>query len=176
MADVLSQSQIDALLKSMQGGGGGGEEPQEAKQEEKAASVKQEKETIKYSKYDFYSPRKFTKDKLKILTSVFENYARIITSRVNGVFRVMTDITVMEVQERRYYVNWALRREPSIWAAMCCAWVLNQTAKVTGSESRCRLNSRAWRRRLWKSRIRLWFPPALTNAILPKEIPFTTTF
>ena len=103
MADVLSQSQIDALLKSMQGGGGGGEEPQEAKQEEKAASVKQEKETIKYSKYDFYSPRKFTKDKLKILTSVFENYARIITSRVNGVFRVMTDITVMEVQERRYY-------------------------------------------------------------------------
>ena len=84
MADVLSQSQIDALLKSMQGGGGGGEEPQEAKQEEKAASVKQEKETIKYSKYDFYSPRKFTKDKLKILTSVFENYARIITSRVNG--------------------------------------------------------------------------------------------
>ena len=39
MADVLSQSQIDALLKSMQGGGGGGEEPQEAKQEEKAASV-----------------------------------------------------------------------------------------------------------------------------------------
>lgn len=40
---------------------------------------------------------------MKILTSVFENYARIITSQVNGVFRVMTDITVMEVQERRYY-------------------------------------------------------------------------
>ena len=58
MADVLSQSQIDALLKSMQGGGGGGEEPQEAKQEEKAASVKQEKETIKYSKYDFLQPQK----------------------------------------------------------------------------------------------------------------------
>ena len=40
---------------------------------------------------------------MKILSSVFENYARIITSQVNGVFRVMTDITVMEVQERRYY-------------------------------------------------------------------------
>ncbi len=114
MADVLSQSQIDELLKSMQGGGGSAkaeEKPapteQTKKQEPPAAvaekSQKQQKPEIKYNKYDFYSPRKFTKDKMKILSSVFENYARIITSQVNGVFRVMTDITVMEVQERRYY-------------------------------------------------------------------------
>ena len=97
MSDVLSQSQIDALLKSMQPGGGQ-EEPEKAEVKEKTAS-----ESVKYSKYDFYSPRKFTKDKMKILTSVFENYARIITSQINGVFRVMTDITVREVQEKRYY-------------------------------------------------------------------------
>ena len=114
MADVLSQSQIDELLKSMQGGGGSAkaeEKPapteQTKKQESPVAvaekSQKQQKPEIKYNKYDFYSPRKFTKDKMKILSSVFENYARIITSQVNGVFRVMTDITVMEVQERRYY-------------------------------------------------------------------------
>ncbi|MCI8950327.1 MAG: flagellar motor switch protein FliM [Lachnospiraceae bacterium] len=103
MADVLSQSQIDALLKSMQTGGSE-PEPEKSVQDEVAkAKPKAETEQVKYSKYDFYSPRKFTKDKMKILTSVFENYARIITSRVNGVFRVMTDITVMEVQERRYY-------------------------------------------------------------------------
>ena len=98
MADVLSQSQIDALLKSMQPGGE--QEPEKVEQREKAKTVKEE---VNYSKYDFYSPRKFTKDKMKILTSVFENYARIITSQINGVFRVMTDITVREVQERRYY-------------------------------------------------------------------------
>ena len=97
MADVLSQSQIDALLKSMQPGGGQ-EEPEKAEVKEKTAS-----ESVKYSKYDFYSPRKFTKEKMKILTSVFENYARILTSQVNGIFRVMTDITVLEVQECRYY-------------------------------------------------------------------------
>ncbi len=102
MADVLSQSQIDALLKSMQGGGGE-PEPEKVQDDTVKAKPKAETEQIKYSKYDFYSPRKFTKDKMKILNSVFENYARIITSRVNGVFRVMTDITVMEVQERRYY-------------------------------------------------------------------------
>ena len=95
MADVLSQSQIDALLKSMQGSG-----PEE---EVQAVEQKTEAEETKYSKYDFYSPRKFTKDKMKILNSVFENYARILTSQVNGIFRVLTDITVLEVQERRYY-------------------------------------------------------------------------
>lgn len=101
MADVLSQSQIDALLKSMSSGG---DEPKEEKKTENV--VQKEKavtEEVKYSKYDFYSPRKFTKDKMKILSSVFENYARIITSQINGVFRVMTDITVREVVERRYY-------------------------------------------------------------------------
>lgn len=96
MADVLSQNQIDELLKSMQGGGGA--VAQESVQEKIA-----EPEEVKYKKYDFYSPRKFTKDKIKILNSIFENYARIITSQVNGIFRVMTDITVLEVQERRYY-------------------------------------------------------------------------
>lgn len=96
MADVLSQSQIDALLKSMQGG----ESPQVGQTDDSGQSKPKEK---KYRTYDFYSPRKFTKEKIKILNSVFENYARILTSQVNGIFRVMTDITVMEVQERRYY-------------------------------------------------------------------------
>lgn len=94
MADILSQSQIDDLLRSMQQ-----EDGQKTGQDEKLAKGNEQK----YSKYDFYSPKKFTKDKLKILTSIFENYARIITSQVNGVFRVMSDITVIEVQERRYY-------------------------------------------------------------------------
>ena len=104
MADVLSQSQIDALLKSMNSGGSSEAETDTSQTVETKAEKKVEKaEEIKYSKYDFYSPRKFTKDKMKILTSVFENYARIITSQVNGIFRAMTDITVLEVQERRYY-------------------------------------------------------------------------
>ena len=104
MADVLSQSQIDALQKSMQDG-----PPKEEKVEEKAAEVLEpkkeevQKEEETYSKYDFYSPRKFTKDKIRLLRSIFDNYARILTSQVNGIFRTMTDITVLELRETRYY-------------------------------------------------------------------------
>lgn len=95
MADVLSQSQIDELLRSMQSS--------EPEPDIKPVEQVIDPEAVKYRKYDFYSPRKFTKDKMKILQSAFENYARILTSQVNGIFRVMTDITVLEVQERRYY-------------------------------------------------------------------------
>ena len=105
MADVLSQSQIDALLKSMQDG-----PPKEEKTESQAAEVlvqkKNEETPLRedhYSKYDFYSPRKFTKEKIRLLKSVFDNYARILTSQVNGIFRTMTDITVLELRQTRYY-------------------------------------------------------------------------
>lgn len=50
-----------------------------------------------------FQPEEIHKRKMKILRSVFENYARILTSQINGIFRVMTDITVLDVQERRYY-------------------------------------------------------------------------
>ena len=53
MADVLSQSQIDALLNSMQNAdSGGAPETEEPKKPEK-----------EYKKYDFFSPKKYTKDK-----------------------------------------------------------------------------------------------------------------
>lgn len=92
MAEVLSQSQIDALLNSMQGGGS------EEKQEEKPEEKKPE-----YKKYDFYSPKKFTKDKLKMVQGIYENYARIVSSRLNAILRVSSEIEVLAVEEQRYY-------------------------------------------------------------------------
>ena len=98
MADVLSQSQIDALLKSMQDG-----PPKEEKEEPKVVEEEAPAKEDNFSKYDFYSPRKFTKEKIRLLKSIFDNYARILTSQVNGIFRTMTDITVLELRETRYY-------------------------------------------------------------------------
>ncbi len=96
MADVLSQSEIDALLKSMQSAA---PDPDYVPADAESDSG----ESDPYSKYDFYSPRKFTKEKLKLLRSIFENYARILTSQVNGIFRILTDITLLELRESRYY-------------------------------------------------------------------------
>lgn len=90
MAEVLSQSQIDALLSAARSG-----EALPSQEEDKAAG--------KYRKYDFKSPRKFTKDRLKILDSIFENYARNINSRINGLMHASCEIKVESAEEQRYY-------------------------------------------------------------------------
>lgn len=91
MADVLSQSQIDALLNSMQN----------AESESKAPEPEKPKQ--EYRKYDFYSPKKYTKDKLKMLRSIYDNYSRIATSQINGLFRLVSEVEVVGIEEQRYY-------------------------------------------------------------------------
>ena len=91
MAEVLSQSQIDALLNSLQGGN------------ESVEKAENKENEVKYRKYDFYSPKKFTKDKLKILKSIFDNYSRIAGSQINSIFRTSCELSVVTVEEQRYY-------------------------------------------------------------------------
>lgn len=91
MAEVLSQSQIDALLNAAFSGESLAPQ-QEEKQEEK-----------KYRKYDFNSPRKFTKDRLKMLNGVFDNYSRIVNTRINGLLHTTCEVEVESVEEQRYY-------------------------------------------------------------------------
>lgn len=91
MAEVLSQSQIDALLNSMLSGGGDSDKAEE-KQPEK-----------KYRKYDFTTPRKFTKDRIKMLNGIFENYTRVVSSRLNAQLRTTCEITVESIEEQKFY-------------------------------------------------------------------------
>ncbi len=89
--DILSQSQIDALLNSMQ------KVSPEAGDAEVSVSAQE------YRKYDFYSPKKYTKDKLKMLRSIYENYSRIATSQINGLFRLVSEVEVEGIEEQHYY-------------------------------------------------------------------------
>lgn len=90
MSEVLSQSQIDALLNAVHSG-------------EKNLESSQEQTEKKYRKYDFTTPRKFTKDHIKMLNGIFENYTRVINSRLNAMLRVNCEVTVESIEEQRYY-------------------------------------------------------------------------
>ncbi len=91
MAEVLSQNQIDALLNSLQGAN------------ELSQEIERNEDEIKFRKYDFYSPKKFTKDRLKVLGSIFDNYSRIAGSQINSLFRTSSELSVVTVEEQRYY-------------------------------------------------------------------------
>ena len=88
MAEVLSQSQIDALLQAAMSGD---------------QNLSQPKEEKKFQKYDFRSPRKYTKERLKMLNGVFDNYAKVLNTRINGLARATCEIEVDTVDEQRYY-------------------------------------------------------------------------
>ena len=91
MGEKLSQSQIDALLNAVRSG------------EKNMSDSDKEKAENKYRKYDFSSPRKFTRDRIKMLRGIYENYARIINSRLNTRLRTNCEITVESVEEQHYY-------------------------------------------------------------------------
>ena len=90
MADVLSQAQIDALLNAVRSG-------------DKDLDKSEENQEKKYQKYDFSSPRKFTKDRIKMLNGIFDNYSRVISSRMNARLRSNCEVTVESIEEQRYY-------------------------------------------------------------------------
>lgn len=92
MADVLSQSQIDALLNSFSSEGTKAfEEIEEHANEQKVKN------------YDFKMPKKFTKEQLKIIDGIFENYARVLSSYLTGLMRIFCKVEVLQIEEQLYY-------------------------------------------------------------------------
>jgi len=88
MAEVLSQSQIDALISAAFSGNQDQSKPKEEK---------------RYQKYDFRSPRKYTKERLKMLNGIFDNYSRVLNTRINGLMHATCEVEVDSVDEQRYF-------------------------------------------------------------------------
>ena len=87
--DILSQSQIDALLSGLTSG--------EVKIDEVSNNEKKIKD------YDFRTPKKFTKEKLKTISSIYETFARLCSSYLTGILRMFTKVTILQIEEQRYY-------------------------------------------------------------------------
>ena len=87
MADTLTQEQIDAMLSQALSGG----------LVETGSTEEQVKE------YDFRSPKKFTKEKMRTLETIFESYARLISSYLTGLLRLYCKVTLVSIEEQRYF-------------------------------------------------------------------------
>ena len=91
MADVLSQSEIDALLSALSSGN------------VEAEVIKpKEEEKQKIKNYDFKSPQKFSKDHIRTLEKVHDNFARIISNYLTGQLRRSVKVNVESVEQVPY--------------------------------------------------------------------------
>ncbi|GHV46453.1 flagellar motor switch protein FliM [Clostridia bacterium] len=88
MAETLSQEQIDAMLNSAMSGG---------------PIVTNEVVEEEIKEYDFRSPKKFTKERMKTLDSIFDSYARLLSSYLTGLLRLYCKVALVSIEEQRYF-------------------------------------------------------------------------
>ncbi|QSX07191.1 flagellar motor switch protein FliM [Sedimentibacter sp. zth1] len=91
MADILSQNQIDALLNNLTSG------------EVDIEQINTENEDGKIKVYDFSSPKKVTRENIKLLNGVYESYGRILSSYLSAVLRLFCEIEVEQIEESIFY-------------------------------------------------------------------------
>lgn len=82
MGDILSQSEIDNLLKALTSGEYDANELQDASEK-------------KITVYDFARPAKFSKDHLRTLVNIFEHYGRLLSTNLPGYLRKNVQVEVM---------------------------------------------------------------------------------
>ncbi|MCL2088453.1 MAG: FliM/FliN family flagellar motor switch protein [Oscillospiraceae bacterium] len=90
MGEVLSQAQIDALLNNLTGPGDGGNQGDDPSHK------------AKERRYDFSTPKLFTKERIKLLDSIYTDYARIISSHLSTILRLACDVELVDVEEQKY--------------------------------------------------------------------------
>ena len=90
MGDILSQSEIDALLQSMSAGDGVSDTPPPMFRAKEARL------------YDFTNPTKFNKEQLRTLENIFDNFARSVSSFLTGYLRTAAHLEVTSSEEIMY--------------------------------------------------------------------------
>lgn len=90
MVDVLSQNEIDALLAALSSG------------EMDAEELLKEETQKKIRSYDFKRAVRFSKDHIRSLTRIHENFARYLTTYFSAQLRTFVQINVVQVEQLPY--------------------------------------------------------------------------
>ena len=85
MGDILSQSEIDDILRQLAEGGAAQNGPE--------TEAKNKKVRI----FDFKRPSKFAKDQLKTLNIIHDNYSRLATNYLTAYLRTLVQVDVIAV-------------------------------------------------------------------------------
>ena len=90
MADVLSQSEIDALLSALSTG------------DLAPDQMLSEEEKHKVKVYDFKSPQKFSKEHIRTLELIHDNFARILSNYLTAQVRKNVKVKIETVEQITY--------------------------------------------------------------------------
>lgn len=86
----MSQQQIDELLGSLQSG------------DVDFKSMENHSSGPKVKDYDFMSPKKFSREQLKLLNNIFDNFSRMFSLQLASMLRVACQMETLQVEEEEY--------------------------------------------------------------------------
>jgi len=90
MAETLSQSEIDALLSALSSG------------DLEPSDIEKDEENIKIKNYDFKRPQKFSKDVIRAVEVIHDNYARIVSNYLTAQLRSNVKVKIESVEQITY--------------------------------------------------------------------------
>ena len=102
MAEILTQREIDDLIAQMDAEAAGGGQGHGATG---AAPVRRDREALGEKRvrvYDFRRPDKFSKDQLRTLSMIHDNFARLLTGYFSATFRTMVAVNIASVDDLTY--------------------------------------------------------------------------
>jgi len=97
MAEVLDQSEIDALLSSVESSD---DEPAGAEEQDPPAAAPVR--TVEAHTYDFKRPERVSKDQIRAISSIHEVFARNFGATLSGMLRTIIDVRVVGVEQLTY--------------------------------------------------------------------------
>ncbi len=90
MAETLSQSEIDALLSALSSG------------DLEPSDIEKDEENVKIKNYDFKRPQKFSKDVIRAVEVIHDNYARIVSNYLTAQLRSNVKVKIESVEQITY--------------------------------------------------------------------------
>ncbi|MFR1708024.1 MAG: flagellar motor switch protein FliM [Clostridium sp.] len=90
MAETLSQSEIDALLSALSSG------------DLEPSDIEKDEENVKVKNYDFKRPQKFSKDVIRAVEVIHDNYARIVSNYLTAQLRSNVKVKIESVEQITY--------------------------------------------------------------------------
>jgi len=90
MSEILSQSEIDALLFALTNG------------EVNADDIRDSVQTTRIRNYDFRRAMRFSKDHFRIISRIHEHFSRLMTTHLSGQLRSIVQVQVESVDQVPY--------------------------------------------------------------------------
>ena len=93
--ETLTQAEIDNLLNAFSSSGADDDDS-----EKKSSAKKSEK---KWKIHDFSNPKIFSKEQIRTVAGIYDNYAKHLSSFLSGYLRTDCSITINAVEEQKYF-------------------------------------------------------------------------